>query len=64
MVPPTHPFLLQIQGLDRNAPDLPQQLDKKLHEPEYEECVEGLEGRDLVWFVEYLDGVCHCAIHS
>ena len=49
--------LQQLHDLDRASPTFRRQLSSFLHGKEYQDAVPNLQGKDLVWFVEYLDTV-------
>ena len=53
---PHDPFE-QLRNLDKTSPQFHEQLNKFLHGDVYQNVFLGLESDDLVWFVEYLDGV-------
>lgn len=57
--PPTIPPdpLRKLHDLDRASPEFPKQLVDFLRGHEYRSVVPGLQGKDLTWFVEYLDNV-------
>ena len=57
MSSPTSPALQQLHHLDRSSPDFHDQLCSALHGEEYTQCVQNLQGDDLVWVVDYLDKV-------
>jgi len=72
---PTDKFLQKLNGLaipPLGSPDQPgtpsfnfhAQLDKILHDKEFEQCRTNLEENDLVWLVDYLDKVCHHVVLS
>ena len=63
-VPEPHPTptippdpLRKLHDLDRASPEFPKQLVDFLRGHEYRSVVPGLQGKDLTWFVEYLDNV-------
>ena len=57
---PTDSVLQQIYRLDRSSPDFRSQLDNALHRREYHQRAQELNEDDLMWLVNYLDGVrCH-----
>ena len=49
--------LQQIRNLDTTSPQFHEQLSGYLREKEFQGAVGNLQGEDLTWFVEYLDGV-------
>ena len=64
LVPPScienkfsNPVLQRFSRLDRFSQEFPEHLLDLLSGKDYVECVSGLEGNDLLWFVEYLDQV-------
>jgi hypothetical protein len=54
---PSPPALQQLDLLDRSSPNFHDQLSNVLYGPEYKQCVQNLQGEDLVWLVDYLDKV-------
>ena len=64
MAQPTDPLLQQIYHLKRDSPEFREQLNTVLRGQDYEECRKALEMDDLVWFVDYLDGVRYCVALS
>ena len=61
MARPADPVLQQIHQLDRGSPDFRDQLNAVFRGRDYEDHKKGLVKSDLVWFVDYLDGVCRHA---
>jgi hypothetical protein len=57
MSSPSTPVLQQLHRLDTSSSGFHDQLSNVLYGKEYRQCVPKLEGDDLVWFVDYLDGV-------
>ena len=55
-------LLRQIDDLDKNSPQFPQQLSDFLCGAEYRDLVSGLQSRDLASLAEYLDSVRHQTI--
>ena len=55
MVP--HDPFEQLRNLDKTSPQFHEQLNNFLHGDVCQSVLSGLESEDLVWFVEYLDGV-------
>ena len=49
--------LQQLRDLDKSSPQFQEQLRGLFRGEEYQGLVPNLQGEDLVWFVEYLDGV-------
>jgi len=49
--------LQQIRDLDIASPQFQEQLSNCLQGSNFRSAVQGLQGEDLVWLVEYLDGV-------
>ena len=49
--------LQQLRDLDSTSPHFHERLGKCLRGSEYQNAVPNLQGEDLVWLVEYLDGV-------
>lgn len=47
----------QLRNLDKTSPQFPEQVSNFLHGDVYQSVFPGLESDNLVWFVEYLDGV-------
>ena len=62
MAQPTNPLLQQVYHLKRDSPEFREQLNTVLRGQDYEECRKALEMDDLVWFVDYLDGVRCCVL--
>ena len=54
---PNSPALEQLRRLDRSSSEFHDQLCNVFYGEEYQKCVPNLEGDDLVWLVDYLDGV-------
>ena len=52
----SHP-LQQLRDLDKTSPQFHEQLTNFLRGDDYRNGVSNLEGEDLTWLVEYLDGV-------
>jgi hypothetical protein len=57
MSSPSTPVLQQLHRLDRSSSGFHDQLSNVLYGKECRQCVPNLQGGDLVWFVDYLDGV-------
>ena len=57
MPSPNSLVLQQLNRLNRTSPDFPDQFCNIIYGREYAQCAPNLEGDDLVWLVEYLDGV-------
>ena len=57
MSSPASPALQQLQRLNRSSSDFEDQLNDVLYGEEYRQCVQYLQGDDLVWLVDYLDKV-------
>ena len=55
MIPPN--ALQQLHNLDRASPLFLEQLSDLIRGEEYRNAVPNLQGEDLEWLVEYLDGV-------
>ena len=53
---PSNP-LKQLHDLDRASPQFHTHLSNFLRSKEYRSAVPSLQGEDLAWLVEYLDGV-------
>jgi len=51
-----HP-LQQLHDLDKTSPQFHDQFTHFLRGDEYRNGVSNLQGEDLTWLVEYLDGV-------
>jgi hypothetical protein len=51
-------ILQQLKQLDSSSPLFPDQLTSLLYKEEYKECIPTLRDEDVVWLVDYLDGVC------
>jgi len=49
--------LKQLHGFDRASPQFHKHLSNFLRSEGYRSAVPGLQGEDLAWLVEYLDGV-------
>jgi len=49
--------LKQLRGFDRASPLFHKHLSNFLHSEEYRDAVPSLQGEDLAWLAEYLDGV-------
>ena len=62
MAQPTNPLLQQVYHLKRDSPEFREQLNTVLRGQDYEECRKALEMDDLMWFVDYLDGVRCCVL--
>jgi len=48
----------RLHFLEKSSPQFPDQLASILSEKEYRDYASGLQGEDLVWLVDFLDGVC------
>lgn len=59
MAPLSSPVLKRLHSLDTPLSKSHGQLNRLLHEKEYQECVSNLRGDDLIWLVDYLDEVRH-----
>ena len=57
MTSPTLQALQQLHRLDRSLPTFHDQLSNLLYGKEYQECVQKVQGDDLVWLIDYLDKV-------
>ena len=57
MSPPNYPALQQLYHLDQSSIDFHNQLRNVLYGEEYTQCAPNLQGKDLVWIVDYLDKV-------
>ena len=57
MSSPSSPALQQLHHLDRSLPNFHDQLCNVLYGEEYTQCAPNLQGKDLVWIVNYLDKV-------
>ena len=57
MSSPTSPALQQLNRLNRSSPEFQDQLNNVIYGEEYRQCVQNLEGDDMVWLVDYLDKV-------
>ena len=53
-------LLQQLRRLERSSSGFHDQLSNILYGGEYTRCVEGLQGDNLVWLVDYLDEVSCC----
>jgi hypothetical protein len=51
-------ILQQLKQLDSSSPLFPDMLTSLLFKKEYKECIPTLRDEDVVWLVDYLDGVC------
>ena len=51
------PALQRLRNLDRSSSEFQDQVCNLLYEEEYQKCLPGLQGDDLVWLVEYLNEV-------
>lgn len=58
-----HPALKKLRDLDRSLTGFQDQLSNILYGEEYVRCVANLQGDDLRWLVDFLDGVRHYAFH-
>ncbi|KAF9644320.1 kinase-like protein, partial [Thelephora ganbajun] len=56
MSSPSPPVLQELHRLDRSSSRFHDQITNVLYGKEYMRCVENLQGNDLVWLVDYLDG--------
>ena len=54
---PFPPTLQQLDHFNRSSPDFHDQLSNVLYGKEYKKCVQSLQGKNLVWFADYLDQV-------
>ena len=59
---PGHPVLQQLHNLDGSSPKFDFQLSRALYGDDYTQFVVNLQGDNLVWLVDFLDDVCHCAV--
>ena len=57
MASPSSPVLQELRQFDTSSPGFQDQLYNALNGDEYRGCVSSLEGDDLGWLVDYLDGV-------
>ena len=57
MASPNSPALQKLNNLDTSSPNFQDQLCNTLYGKEYTDCVQGLEGGDPTWLVNYLDKV-------
>ena len=51
-------ILQQLDRLDKNSPQFPDQLTVLLYNQRFKGCIPELLDEDVVWLVEYLDKVC------
>ena len=58
---PAHNLLRPLRRLNRSSPGFCDQLNDILYGEEYKKWIPNIQDDDLVWFVDYLDGVCRCA---
>jgi tRNA (Thr-GGU) A37 N-methylase len=61
MPSPNSPVLQQLDRLDGSSSEFHDQLCNVLYGREYVQCVQNLEGDDVVWLIDYLDKVRHHA---
>ena len=57
MSSPTSPALQQLLRLNNSSSKFQDQISNVLYGEEYKQCVQNLQGDDLVWLVDYLDKV-------
>ena len=57
MAPPNSPVLQQLHRLDKFSPGFYNQLYNLLGGDEYVQCMQNIQGDDVIWVVEYLDKV-------
>ena len=56
-MPPLNPTLQRFHNLNKSSLDFHDQLCDVLYGEKYCQCVQNLQGGDLVWLIEYLDKV-------
>jgi hypothetical protein len=57
MTSPSNPALQKLRDLDKSLSGFHDQLSNVLYGEEYARCVANLQGDDLKWLVDFLDGV-------